>query len=103
VFRIAQEALTNAARHSGATAIDVRLSQTRGEATLLIRDNGTGIGPVRNGQPRGTGLLGMRARARMAGGQLTIQSGADKGTRILVVVPIVRDHDDAKENTDSTG
>jgi signal transduction histidine kinase len=103
VFRIAQEALTNAARHSGATEIDVQLSQAHGEARLLIRDNGTGIGPVRNGQPRGTGLLGMRARARMAGGQLTIQSDADKGTRILVVVPIVRDHDDAKKNTYSTG
>jgi signal transduction histidine kinase len=103
VFRIAQEALTNAARHSGATSIDVRLSQTPEGVTLLIRDNGTGIGPVSNGQPRGMGLLGMRARSRMAGGQLTIQSEAGKGTCILVVVPVVRDHDDAKEDTYSTG
>jgi signal transduction histidine kinase len=102
VFRIAQEALTNAARHSSASSIDVRLGQTREGVTLLIRDNGTGIGPVRNGQPRGMGLLGMRARARMAGGRLTIQSEAGKGTRILVVVPVARDHDDAKEDTDST-
>lgn len=103
VFRIAQEALTNAVRHSGATSIEVRLGETREGVTLLIHDNGTGIRPVRNGQPRGMGLLGMRARARMAGGQLTIQSKEGKGTRVLVVVPIVRDHDVAKKDPDSAG
>ena len=103
LFRIAQEALTNAARHSGATSIDVRLAEAREGVTLSIRDNGSGIRPVPNGQPRGMGLLGMRARARMSGGQLTIQSKEGKGTRILVVVPVVRDHDDAKKTTDSAG
>jgi signal transduction histidine kinase len=103
LFRIAQEALTNAARHSAATSIDVRLLGTLHGFSLSVRDNGTGIHPVRNGQPRGMGLLGMRARARMAGGQLTIQSEAGKGTYIVVVVPVVKDHDDAEKNTDSTG
>lgn len=103
VFRIAQEALTNAARHSTATSIDVQLAETREGVTLSIRDNGTGIRPARNGQPKGMGLLGMRARARMAGGQLTIQSREGKGTRVLVVVPIVRNHNDAKEDTDFIG
>jgi signal transduction histidine kinase len=103
LFRIAQEALTNAARHATATSIDVRLLGAQDGFSLSIRDNGTGINPVRNGQPRGMGLLGMRARARMAGGQLTIKSEAGKGTRILVVVPVLRDHDDAEKNKDSAG
>jgi signal transduction histidine kinase len=103
VFRIAQEALTNAARHSGATSMEVRLHETRDGVTLSIRDNGSGIRPIRNGQPRGMGLLGMRARARMAGGQLTIQSKEGKGTHVLVVVPVIRIHDDIEKDTDSAG
>jgi two-component system sensor histidine kinase UhpB len=103
VFRIAQEALTNSARHSGATVIDVNLGTGSEGLALSIRDNGTGIAAAGNGQPRGMGLLGMRARARMAGGQLTIQSDAGKGTCVRVVVPVVRDHNDAKKNQDSAG
>jgi signal transduction histidine kinase len=49
------------------------------------------------------GLLGMRARARMAGGQLTIQSKEGKGTHVLVVVPVIRIHDDIEKDTDSAG
>ncbi len=103
MFRIAQEALTNAIRHSGATSIDVRLRGKGEGVTLLIRDNGTGIRESRNGQPRGMGLSGMRARARMAGGHLAIESAKVRGTTIRVVVPTAK-HDDAHEkNTHSSG
>jgi signal transduction histidine kinase len=101
VFRIAQEALTNAARHSGATLIDVQLGTHDAAVKLSIRDNGKGIQATRNGQPRGMGLLGMRARARMAGGRLTIQSDEGKGTRVVVEVPIAGEYGDTKENTHS--
>ena len=102
MFRIAQEALTNAIRHSGATAIDVHLRTASAALTLLVWDNGTGILESGNGQSRGMGLLGMRARARMAGGQLTIESNKGKGTRILVVVPIAKDLDDSQKNSYSS-
>jgi signal transduction histidine kinase len=103
VFRIAQEALTNAARHSSATLIDVRLGTNGAGVTLSIRDNGKGIQPLRNGEPRGMGLLGMRARARMAGGRLTIQSDEGKGTLVVVAVPLAGDHDGGKKNSRSAG
>ncbi|MEX2299750.1 MAG: sensor histidine kinase [Bryobacterales bacterium] len=103
MFRIAQEALTNAVRHSGATSIDVQLRASGDGVTLLIRDDGSGIRESGNGRPRGMGLLGMRARARMAGGQLTIESGKGKGTRILVAVPLAKDQDDSQENPYSAG
>jgi signal transduction histidine kinase len=103
MFRIAQEALTNAIRHSGATSIDVQLRASGDRITLLIRDNGSGIQEARNGEPRGIGLLGMRARARMAGGQFSIESSKGKGTRILVMLPVAKDHDDAEKNPYSAG
>jgi signal transduction histidine kinase len=49
------------------------------------------------------GLLGMRARARMAGGRLTIQSDEGKGTLVVVAVPLAGDHDDGKKNSRSAG
>jgi signal transduction histidine kinase len=103
VFRIAQEALTNAARHSSATLIQVHLGANGAAVTLSIRDNGKGIQPARNGEPRGMGLLGMRARARMAGGRLTIQSDNGKGTLVVVAVPFVAEYDGGKKNTYSVG
>ncbi len=103
MFRIAQEALTNVARHSRATSIEVRLDETRERVSLSVRDNGSGLAASTNGRPGGMGLLGMRERARMAGGRLTIHSEAGKGTSILVVVPAIRDPDDAEKNPDSAG
>jgi signal transduction histidine kinase len=73
LFRIAQEALTNVARHSGATRVDINLDRQNGKVRLEIRDNGRGVSsaPVKTSsepQPRGLGIVGMRARARSAGG-----------------------------------
>lgn len=86
VFRVAQEALTNVAKHSGASA--VRLTLTYLDDTLLldIHDNGTGFDP---GSPTdGYGLLGMRRRLAGVGGTLTVESTDSYGTTVNAAVPL---------------
>jgi len=102
LFRIAQEALTNVARHSGATRVGIRLSGDQNEVRLGISDNGSGL---RNGGPAGEGgmgMIGMRARARSAGGELILESSGGQGLRIEVRVP-VRGGERAKEHRESEG
>lgn len=84
LFRIVQEALTNIARHSGATRVTIRLHAEGDRIKLTIRDNGKGLGPARNGS---MGLSGMRARARSAGGELAIRSEPGAGVTIVVSAP----------------
>jgi signal transduction histidine kinase len=84
LFRIAQEALTNVARHSGATRVDITLDGKGKDVCLIVRDNGRGIG---NEPGRGMGLIGMRARARSAGGDLTLHPNPGQGVVIEVRVP----------------
>jgi signal transduction histidine kinase len=88
LFRIVQEALTNIARHSGATRVTIRLHAEGERIKLSIRDNGKGLGfqgaPPRTGS---MGLSGMRARARSAGGELAIHSEAGAGVTIEVSAP----------------
>lgn len=92
LFRIAQEALTNIARHSGATEVRIALQQTGDFLRLQVEDNGKGI-PV-NSPPAGLGtksslgLVGMRARARQAGGELIIAKSKLGGVSIDVTVPL---------------
>ncbi len=87
LYRIAQEALTNVARHANATRVDVNLLRSDGEATLIIGDNGQGFDPSERGGSRGLGLAGMEMRARGCGGRLTIESAPGKGLRIEVKCP----------------
>lgn len=84
LFRIVQEALTNIARHSGATRASIRFRAEGDRVRLTIRDNGKGMGPPRTG---GMGLSGMRARARSAGGELSIRSETGGGVTIEVDAP----------------
>ncbi len=92
-FRVAQEALTNVARHAEATHVRVRLSQQNGHLWLEIEDNGKGfdIDGARALAKTGTsmGLLGMEERVRLVGGQMAILSSRGTGTRIRVGVPLV--------------
>ena len=87
LFRIAQEALTNVARHSGAKHVRVQLEPGAGEIRLTIADDGCGLrsSPA---NPRGLGLIGMRARARSAGGDAVVRSGPGEGVLIEVRVPL---------------
>jgi len=85
LFRIAQEALTNVARHSGANRVEARLEAHGDRIWLSISDDGRGMGPAPG---RGMGLIGMRARARSAGGDLAIRSPSGGGVVIEVRVPM---------------
>ena len=86
LFRLAQEALTNVARHSGARHATVTLDAQGGEVRLSIRDDGRGL-PDDGGGPGGMGMIGMRARARSVGGDLSVRSRAGQGVEIEVRVP----------------
>ena len=72
LFRIVQEALTNVARHSGATRVEVELNRDGERVHLRMKDNGRGF--TNGSSPGGLGLVGMHARARSIGGELTIES-----------------------------
>jgi two-component system, NarL family, sensor kinase len=84
VYRIAQEALTNVARHARARTCVVRLSINDGVALEII-DDGVGIPAERNA---GVGLASMRERASELGGTCLIQSVSEGGTRVLVRLPL---------------
>ncbi len=88
LYRIAQEALTNIARHSGAKHVHVRLEAAGSRVTLAIQDDGRGLPERARPGPRGLGMIGMRARARSAGGDLEVRSRPQHGVLIEVRVPI---------------
>lgn len=88
VFRIAQEALTNVARHSKATRVEVSLGKVDGEIRLRIADNGQGVQESAAPASRGLGLVGMRARARSAGGEVKVQSAPGEGVEIVASFPM---------------
>jgi signal transduction histidine kinase len=89
LFRIAQEALTNAARHSSATLVTVRLHRDEGLVSLSIIDNGKGLPAPEDIRKGAFGLMGMQARAQSSHGKLTIQSRPGEGTAIKVSVSCV--------------
>ncbi|MFM8360004.1 MAG: sensor histidine kinase, partial [Verrucomicrobiota bacterium] len=90
LFRIAQEALTNIARHSQATAVTVRLLADRSTIRLRIEDNGRGLpaGGPDPSRPPTLGMTGMRAWARQCGGDLELAAAEPHGLRIEVAVPV---------------
>jgi signal transduction histidine kinase len=87
VFRIAQESLQNALRHSGGDRIDVRLDEGAGGLRLAVADDGAGFEPEEAGlRSRRLGLTSMEERARALGGRLTIDSAPGRGTTITLEV-----------------
>ncbi len=88
IFRVVQEALTNISRHAAATRASVRIEETCDGIHLSIEDNGRGI--VFSPDRKTYGLLGMRERVNMFGGDIEIEGEAGKGTRIRVRLPIKR-------------
>jgi len=88
VFRIVQEALTNIARHAGATRVVLNLDRTDGELLLAIRDDGRGIRAEDMEKKESLGLVGMRERVWGMGGEIAISSDADGGTRIDIALPL---------------
>jgi signal transduction histidine kinase len=86
-FRIFQEALTNAVRHAGARSIAAKVTTARGELSMYVRDDGIGIEEDRL-EKGSLGLLGMRERARSAGGDLCIRSRPGRGTLVALRLPL---------------
>lgn len=87
-FRVFEEALTNAVRHSHATCISTTVGTTRRRLMLYVKDNGVGMSRARLDRRQSLGLLGMSERARKLGGRLRVTSGAGSGTRVLLVLPL---------------
>jgi two-component system sensor histidine kinase UhpB len=91
IYRIAQESLTNALRHSNARLATVSLKADAGTVTLAVADDGKGM-PVE--LPGGTaGIAGMRERALLVGGRLSIESRPGQGTEVRLTIPV--DEEDA--------
>ena len=87
LFRIVQEALTNVARHAGATRVSIELESSGSTICLKVSDNGAGLKPT--GTP-GMGLNGIAARARTIGGQLKMRSHPGAGVTLEVSAPLTR-------------
>jgi len=87
LFRIAQEALTNVARHSGAKHVGITLASTGDQISLTVRDDGRGLLST-GAKTRSMGMIGMRARARSAGGDVSISGDRGHGVLIEVRVPL---------------
>ena len=89
VFRIVQEALTNIARHAEATVVQISCTQSDAGHTLSIVDDGRGITEAEAESPCSLGLIGMRERVRVFGGDFTIARASDEGgTAVHVTIPV---------------
>jgi len=88
VFRMCQEALTNVARHAGASHVSIDLVEAGDTLTLEVRDNGRGITDEEVQRPGSLGLLGMRERAALLGGVAEVKGTPGQGTTVTVRVPL---------------
>jgi signal transduction histidine kinase len=88
LYRIVQEALTNAAKHACAESVKIELACTPRKVSCSIRDNGVGFVPHSEGAVQGLGLLGIRERLNALGGTLRLISGPGQGTTILADIPL---------------
>jgi PAS domain S-box-containing protein len=92
LFRIVQEALNNAGKHSGATALDLTVGFRGDEITVVVADNGKGFQLPRSLSDLAAsgklGLIGMQERVRLLGGTLTVDSDPGAGTTVVVRVPV---------------
>jgi two-component system sensor histidine kinase UhpB len=88
VFRILQEALTNIARHSGATGVSLSLAKMDGVVLLTVADNGRGIAEQDLSSPKSFGIMGMRERAAACNGRVQISGFPDGGTTLMFELPL---------------
>jgi signal transduction histidine kinase len=86
VYRVVQEALSNATRHAGASRVEVRVRRDDGAVALEVVDDGGGFDPAAGS--RGFGLPGMRERVALAGGALELDSAPGRGTAVRATVPL---------------
>jgi len=88
VFRIAQEALTNAAQHARASRVTMTLGVRRGDLLIRVTDDGVGITAKAADSPRSFGLVGMRERALRWGGAVQLSGQPGRGTTVMARIPI---------------
>jgi len=88
LYRVTQEALTNVSKHASPKAVSVVIHRNPVELRLLIEDNGTGFDATETFSATKLGLVGMRERAHLVGGSVTIESSPGYGTTICVIVPL---------------
>jgi signal transduction histidine kinase len=92
LFRIAQEAMVNVARHSQAEHLAIRLGNGHAQVVMTLADDGQGFDPTSVSlafeHGRGWGLVGMQERASLAGGHMSVESTPGEGTTVRVVIPI---------------
>ena len=93
VYRTAQEALQNAAKHADARSVQIRLYRQKDRAVLEVTDDGSGFDTAEvpaggtHGGPTGFGLSGMRERAELLGGHLELASTPGRGTTVRLAIP----------------
>ena len=98
LFRIVQESLNNVARHSKAATVVIDLTSTETEITIAVADDGIGFDPEKIAQNH-HGIRGMRERARIFGGELTVSSGLGRGTKIIAHIPVINSLNAARDET----
>jgi two-component system, NarL family, sensor histidine kinase UhpB len=86
IYRVAQEALTNVARHAHATEVDLRLQRDDDRVTLVVRDDGVGL--PNGALPSASGIRGIRERAMLIGADVAITRPLEKGTEVRLSIPI---------------
>ncbi|HVS50755.1 MAG TPA: histidine kinase [Opitutaceae bacterium] len=87
-FRIFQETLTNIIRHAAATRVEVQLFEDHGALVLVVADNGRGVSEEEIASTRSIGLIGMRERAMLIGGEISLQGTPGLGTTVTLRVPL---------------
>ncbi|MCY1021553.1 ligand-binding sensor domain-containing protein [Pyxidicoccus sp. MSG2] len=101
IFRVIQEAITNALRHARARRLEVRLESAGQAIRLEVRDDGRGFAAeevLAGGAPGSFGLFGMQERVRDLGGRFEVTSRLAEGTRVVAEVPMARDENSMEEN-----
>jgi signal transduction histidine kinase len=88
IYRVVQEALSNALKHSAASRVNVNIRERDGHVIVVVHDDGTGF--EADGETSGFGLVGMRERVAFVNGQLVIESATGAGTNVRVTLPAAR-------------
>src|SRR5690606_28568895 len=86
VYRLAQEGLTNVAKHSGASSVELQVARSESEVRFSIVDDGRGASGT--GRGSGLGLIGMRERVEMLGGELRVETSSGKGFGVHARIPL---------------
>ena len=100
LYRVLQEALNNAAKHAHVRRVQVSLEKIKESVILTVQDSGKGFNPKLEDNSQGLGILGMRERIELLGGELQIDSGSGKGTKLAARLPMNRPHVERRKADD---